>query len=274
MIVPRRLAVVRLSLAVAAVVAVVVACAWIGGRADREAAMRAPATCRAGGCYCEAVADSGVRQPIDAWSSLAPALAGAVVLALALGPRRRGGGALDRSRVPELLLGVAACAIAVFSFHYHATLTWLGEWLDGVALYLLAGFPIACAVARAANLGGRGFGAIYGALAAVPAGVSWLLPAARKPAFLAIAALAIVIVLIGRRRRAGVGDRWLVLALGSFGVAGTAWMLDATRTVCAPHGPFQLHALWHMLSAPTIIALRQIGMIGTGGRVGMSRTGG
>jgi len=236
---------------------VMVVCVWIGLRADHEVAIRAPATCRDVGCYCETTAMTGIRQPINAWSSLAPALAGALVLLSTLGATPRGGYPLARSRMPGILLGSAACAIAVFSFHYHATLTWLGEWLDGVALYLIAGFPIAWIAGRATRRGGRSFAVIYGAMAAVPALASWLVPAARRPAFLLIAATAIAVVLLNRKSTAGAGDRWLVLALLSFGIALVAWILDATRTVCAPDSWFQLHSLWHLLSVPTIVALER-----------------
>jgi uncharacterized protein (DUF486 family) len=238
-----------------AILAIILGCFVIGRHADHEAATRSPATCVSVGCYCEATATTGVRQPINAWSSLAPALAGALVLSLSLRREPKGHFAIARSRMPGVLLGIAACSISLFSFHYHATLTWLGEWLDGIALYLLAGFPIAWWCAREFRLGGRGFAWVYGALATAPAIASWLLPALRKPAFLLIVASAIVLVFANRKRTNGAGDRWLVVALVSFSIAMTAWILDATRTVCAPSSVLQLHSLWHLLSAPTIIAL-------------------
>lgn len=246
---------IRRALPIAAVLAVIIGCVVVARRADHEAARRAPATCLPTRCYCEAIATTGVRQPIDAWSSLAPALAGAACLASARRRPTTGRSPIARSRAPGVLLGIAACAIALFSFYYHATLTWPGEWLDGVALYLLAGFAITWWCARSLEVGGRGFAGLYGGLAAAPALASWLVPALRKPAFLAIAAAAIALVLAARRRTRGAGDRWRAIALVAFGGAMIAWTLDATRTVCDAHGPVQLHAVWHLLSAPTIIAL-------------------
>jgi hypothetical protein len=247
---------IRFLVPVFTVAATVAICFTIARHADEEA-RRAPATCLARGCYCEAVTPSGVRQPIDAWSSLAAGVAGAIVLGLALGRRpERRATRLARSRVPGLLLGLAASSIAVFSFHYHATLTWLGEWLDGISLYLLAGFGLAWAIARLRGWGGRGFAAIYVAVATVPAALSWLVPATRKPAFIAVAATAIAVELSWRRRglTEARGNR-LAIALGSFVVACVAWALDWHRIVCAPDGRLQLHALWHLLSAPTVVAL-------------------
>ena len=210
------------------------------------------ATCLERGCYCEAVAHSGVRQPIDAYSSIAPAIAGAFVLWRTL--RRRRGPDLADQRAPGLALGLAACSIAVFSFYYHATLTWRGEYLDGVSLYLLAGFPIAWTICRA--LGDRGFGLVYIAVAAGPAVLSALVPEVRKPAFLLLALLAVTAEVVRRAtRRTRARGVWLAVAVTSFGVALVAWWLDWTRTVCSPHGAIQLHAVWHALSAPTIMSL-------------------
>jgi len=233
--------------------AAVLGCVVVARHADQEA-LRPQATCHAVGCYCEAVQPIGVRQPVDAWSSLAPALGGAVVLAWSLG--RRGGSALSSSRAPGVLLALAACSISVFSFHYHATLTWLGEWLDGVSLFLLAGFGIAWAIARRRSDGGLGFSLVYLGLAAVPAAISWWIPVVRKIAFLALVATAVTVELRWRRRQLTEAEGgWFVAALSCFGLALVAWMLDWYRVVCAPKAVYQLHALWHLLSAPTIILL-------------------
>jgi len=245
----------RLSLPLLAVAGTVAGFFAITAVADDEA-RRAPATCAATGCYCEAVAPVGVRQSVDAWSSLAPAIGGAVVLFFAFGPRPRGGVALTQSRLPGTMLALAACSIAIFSFHYHATLTWLGEWLDGVALYLLAGFGLAWTVAHQRKLGPWGFAAVYLGLAAVPALVTLAVPGLRKVAFIAIVVAAIGVELVWRHRRGTVMKTgWLILAVGCFALAATAWLLDWFRVVCDPHGPFQLHAMWHGLSAPVVVGI-------------------
>ena len=196
-------------------------------------------------------------KPVDAWSSLAPALVASILLASALGGRSALGSPLARSRGPTLLLAAAAGSIAIFSFHYHATHTWLGEWLDGVSLYFLAGYAIAWAATRTVSCGSTGiFTAIYLGVAAVPALLAALVPEARKPAFVVLAVVAIVVELLSRRRVSARGNpAWLALAIGSFVAAGVAWTLDWTRTVCYPESWFQLHAVWHLLSAPTILAL-------------------
>ncbi|MCU0672647.1 MAG: ceramidase [Myxococcota bacterium] len=151
-------------------------------------------------------------------------------------------------------MGLAACSIAVFSFHYHATLTWIGEYLDGVSLYLLAGFPIAWSLTGGRR--GRWFPAIYLAVAAFPAALAAVVPESRKLAFLAVSTLAILTELVRRRgAEERLDGRWLALSVGSFGLALVAWSLDWTRAVCDPYGPWQLHAVWHALSAPTIIGM-------------------
>lgn len=240
-----------LSLAIA-----IVLCAAIGANVEAQVARLAPSTCVSFGCYCEADAAHGPREVVDAWSSLAPAVAGAALLWSALGARRSAGTALTRSRIPTLLLSGAASSIAVFSFQYHATHTLLGEWLDATSLYLLAGFTIAWRIARLRALPVRGFVLVYGGIVATPAALAWAFPATRKVAFVALATAAIVIEVVARRRGAATGRGGLLgFAVGSFVLASVAWTLDWTRRVCDPTSVFQLHAAWHVLSAPTILAL-------------------
>lgn len=240
-----------LSLAVVAAL-----CAAIGAEVEWQVARLSPATCVSFGCYCEADRARGPREVVDAWSSLAPAVAGAVLLASAFGARRRGDDALTRSRVPTLLLAWAASSIAVFSFQYHATHTLLGEWLDATSLYLLAGLAIAFRIARLRRLPVRGFVLVYGAIVAAPAALAWAVPGTRKVAFVVLATAAIGIEVGARRRGTATGrGAWLGVAVGSFVLASVAWILDWTRRVCDPTSVLQLHAVWHLLSAPTILAL-------------------
>jgi len=231
-------------------------CAYIGAHVAEQVAQFAPATCVSFGCYCEADATSGPREAVDAWSSLAPAVAGALLLAFALGPRPSGGTTLARSRTPTMLLSAAASMIAVFSFQYHATHTLIGEWLDATSLYLLAGFSIAWGVARARGLSARRFALLHLLLAGVPAALAWGFPGTRKVAFVCMAVVAVLAEVMARRRattthRGG----FLAMAVASLGVAGVAWTLDWTRMVCDPDSRLQLHAVWHALSAPTILSL-------------------
>lgn len=249
-------AICRIVLAASSFLVVAGACLLVARHADAFAAQLAPATCVKLGCYCEADAISGPREPVDAWSSLAPAAAASILLATLLGRRPVGGTELTRSRVPSALLALAASSIALFSFHYHATHTLLGEWLDAVSLYLLAGFGIAWGIARTRRLSARGFTVAYAVTATLPATLAWLVPSTRKVAFVVVAAAAIAVELVGRRRRSSSArGGYLAAALGLFAAAGVAWTLDWTRLVCDPQSLVQLHAVWHLLSAPTIVAL-------------------
>ena len=120
--------------------------------------MSGPATCLSTHCFCEAVADAGVRQPVNAWSSVAFVLAGCWIAASAW----RG----DRSdpRTPWLLaLGAGGVLTGVGSGLYHAALTFDTQFLDVLGMHLIAGLVIAYALVRAryappvaARLGRRG----------------------------------------------------------------------------------------------------------------------
>lgn len=250
---PMILGLVVASLAVAGTVAAFLA---IEAIADDEA-RRAPATCRNERCYCEDVAAAGVRQPINAWSSLAPALGGAVILVLAFGRRKPPNVPSARSRMPSAALAAAACAIAIFSFHYHASLSWLGEWLDGVALYVIAGFGIAWRLASLSTTHRtRSFVIAFALLAAIPAAIVFEVPGARKLTFvvLVVAAIAVEAAFLVRTRPQ-IRYRALIVAVCSFALGSTAWLLDWHDVVCDSSSPFQLHAVWHVMSAPVVVAI-------------------
>ena len=82
------------------------------------------------------------------------------------------------------------------------------------------------------------------------------MPETRKAAFVVLVVTAVAIELQWRTRLVtSARTGWLWFSLGCFVVAAGAWLLDWHRVACEPDGPFQLHSLWHVLSAPTIIGI-------------------
>ncbi len=111
-----------------------------------------PAPCPAGGCDCEAERAGPIRQPANAWSSLALAAAGSVLLipspAAGEVSRRRssrdGGGMLAPGGQPraaallEIIPAAALVLAGIAAFGFHAGLTAWGARLDGIAVGTLA----------------------------------------------------------------------------------------------------------------------------------------
>ncbi len=90
----------------------------------------APAPCPAAGCDCEATGPGRIRQPANAWSSLALAAAGTALLAISPSGRRHWSGRAASGALT--FAGIAA-------FLFHAGLTAWAARLDGVAVGILLG---------------------------------------------------------------------------------------------------------------------------------------
>jgi len=212
----------------------------------------ASAPCPTDGCDCETAGPGPIRQPANAWSSLALAAAGVVLLfassaaagearpappaaegeATPIPTRSTGegrsaapsaeGGAARLRRRPLATSAAAALALVLsgtVAFLFHAGLTAWAARLDGIAAWILVATLAAHAWWRGRSptpLGlppPRGFG---------------LLPRSRGGGTLPLALLP-----------------WLLLGLG-----GLCWALGRSGGLwCRPDSLFQAHAAWHLLAA-------------------------
>ena len=193
----------------------------------------APASCLPADCDCEAAGPGPIRQPANAWSSLALAAAGIVLLASpagtgeARGPEARPGraevatGSRRRASTRSLAAG-ALVAVGLAAFLYHAGLTAWAARLDGIAVAVLVG-----TLALHGLAGTRTYGLSRprraGAQAAERPGEQRA-PAARLVRLLAPCFLLIL----------GGLCWWL-------GQSGGPW--------CRPDSLLPAHAAWHLLAA-------------------------
>jgi hypothetical protein len=207
-----------------------------------------PATCVADGCFCEATADALIAQPVDAITSLAFVVLGAWTL----GARRGmpGRGIREHRLVP--IAAVILIAIGLGSFFYHATLSYLGQFLDVLGMYLFGTFLILGALYRSGKISFRLATVTFLAANLVLAVVQYAVPDARRTLF----GLMLIpgLVLESVRSTTGPGGsgwrlRYLAPALGLVVVAFAFWLLDESGLVCDPDSGFQGHGLWHVLTA-------------------------
>ena len=217
--------------------------AWTGWR---------PATCMPEACFCEALRQGAVAQPVNAYSNLAFVLVGLLIL----GEAARAKPAPDvsnpmRSRPAfPAVFGAAVVAIGLGSLFYHASMSFAGQWFDVMGMYLLATFLVLYNLARLRPMSGGAFARAYIAANALLGVLLIVAPEARRQVFagLIVAAIALEIA-VAVLHRPRIRAAWFAAALACFALAYAIWILDDARILCAPESLLQGHAAWHALSA-------------------------
>jgi dihydroceramidase len=236
-----------------------------------------PATCLATtGCFCEAIHPGSQAQPANAWSSLAFVLPGLLVL-MHLSEKKplllkhpKGSSSPSSPSSPflrasvvkhfnspfnahpayKLTFGIALIVIGLGSAFYHASLTFVGQFMDVMGMYLLISFAVLYGLARLTRLSARGMTLAYLASNLVLAASLIWLPEIRREVFGGLVGLTLAVEAWRIwKNRPNLQVRWLALAFASLGLAYAIWILDNNGWLCAPQSMFQGHALWHILGA-------------------------
>ncbi len=198
--------------------------------------------------WCELERCAWIVEPANTWSNLAYV---AVGLLLMVSARRDGSRQLR-------WFGPAALIVGVFSGIYHASTTFALQILDFAGMYVFCYLLLTLnlqrlGLVRPADASLR-FGQLVLATTVVTVAIDFLEVPIQGIVFVLILAI-VGSELWLRRRDPGV-------SLGFFGLAvllittGAAFsVLDVTRTWCDPAHPFlQGHAIWHVLSAASLLA--------------------
>lgn len=199
---------------------------WLGSRA---------------GAFCEAPLCAWVREPGNAWSSLAFVAVGVALLARTAAPERRH------------LRGVAWISLVtgVGSFAYHATDTRFGAAFDYAGIFLGGAYMLLVCFLRWTGASRRAAAAVFWALAAAGLGVFLWREDASRIAYAAEGAACVLseIGLFFTPRRAP-SYRWFWAAWAAFVPAMILWTLDVRGTLCDPSNHLVSgHAAWHLLGA-------------------------
>src|SRR5258708_25688993 len=209
-----------------------------------------PATCRPDHCFCEAIRGGAVAQPADTWSSLGFVLVG---LLIAHTPSR---GDHNPMAAYRRIYGYALVLIGLGSAFFHASLTFAGQLMDVSGMYVLITFALLYGLARIYRTRRVKFMVAYVGTNILLFLVQAMIPGVRRYVF-ALLVIGVLGVEIYRHRKSvmSIQSKWLWRAAGIMAIAFAIWVLDITKTVCAPYGVVQGHAIWHLLRAVATFCL-------------------
>lgn len=198
--------------------------------------------------WCELQRCAWVVEPANTWSNLAYVAVGG---ALWLVARRQGSPHLRAFAPAALLVGLA-------SGIYHASYTFVLQIFDFLAMYVFCYLLLTLNLRRLGALDARSWWPRYVQLVGATTALTVALD------FLGVPIQGIVLVLIVTlvaselwlwRRDRRVRLAGFALAVGLITTGAAFSLLDVTRTWCDPTHPFlQGHAIWHVLSALSLVA--------------------
>lgn len=217
----------------------------------------APATCMPKHCFCESLHTGTIRQPANTYSNLGFVLVGLPIVSML----RRNRSLKDSGRpaknnlinnVPlyTIVYGWAVVLVGLFSMFYHASMTFVGQWFDVMAMYLLATFIVLYNMARTFRWTGQRFLSLYLASNVILGFFLAYVPLVRRQLFGGLIALVLVTEVYDQIKRKPSINRWLLGAAAlSLGLAFTIWILDIKHIWCSQNSLIQGHAFWHLLCA-------------------------
>ncbi|MEA2011321.1 MAG: hypothetical protein U9N78_11505 [Actinomycetota bacterium] len=195
-----------------------------------------------GAADCEALGDGWLIQPIAAWTSLAYAFVGILLMATA-------GSSRDRERTLRLVFGLLLVGTGIGSFLYHGPQPPIAGFAHDITFLTALWFLIIMNPALPYGFRRPWAGISVGVVSAVLAVILTLFPASTN-VLTAISAAALVVSALLTHRIGGIDGRWYAAALVLF--AGALVFNGVGRTgaaTCAPDDVLQFHGLWHVLSA-------------------------
>ena len=183
-------------------------------------------------------------QPANTWSSLAFAVVAIIVIVRWSKARH-----IASQPAYPVLLALTLMVVGFGSAFFHATLSFRGQFIDVVGMYLIATFALLYGIDRLIGLGNKRLIGAYVATNTILAAILYWMPVLRRAVF-GILMVAVIGVEAGIARRGQQRSATkLKIAIALLGIGFAVWVLDYTRILCRSESWIQGHAVWHVLGA-------------------------
>ena len=219
-----------------------------------------PATCMPDGCFCEAVRTTGIRQPSNAWSSLAFVFVSLLVVGHTLTVRSRNRiapqNAMEKSAVYPMTFVLALLLVGFGSAFYHMSLTFAGQFFDVFGMYLIATFILVYNIGRLRPVSAIVTVSAFVLVNIVLATLLYEIPLLRRFMFAVVLLTALAVEIpIRKNSQPVLNGKFLWSAIAILAIGFAIWILDITKVLCMPGGTLQGHAVWHVAGAASSLLL-------------------
>lgn len=205
------------------------------------------ATCMPDNCFCEKMLPEVIKHPANTWSNLTLIAAGIAIVIYGIKDTKR---KTKIKPIYSIAFGLVVTIAGLSSFYYHATYTFIGQWLDNLSIgtiLLMLGFYNMLRIFPSTKqylLESLLFSVlIYGYL-------NLFIDIFRRHIFVVLYLILFIseiyLILKGKTKR--ILNYFIIsnvfIFLGYF-----VWILDNLKIVCYPESLFQLHSVWHLLAS-------------------------
>jgi len=207
-------------------------------------------------CWCEAVRyGDWIRQPMNTWSNIFIILVAFYIIRLA---RKEVSDQNELTRNPAYsnLFAFGCILTGLGSMFFHASLTYIGNWIDIMGMYFIAIFLILYNYSRIYHLTLSKMIGWYTGLIAFFGVLIYKMAEINNVLFgFVILGFVISAVIVQRKLKSKTKSTYLWLAIISYYTASAFWILDKEGYLCAPDSWMQGHALWHILSGTAVLLI-------------------
>lgn len=206
------------------------------------------ATCVKWGCWCEAPRiGSWILEPVNTWTNLSFIFFGIFILQRALVKKRE-----DHLLINPFftsVFGLGMIFLGIGSGFFHASRTFLGEWVDILGMYVVSMYFLLFNFIRTRQIDEKTFLSLYLAGLALGGAIIYFLPRFAIVFFGAQLAFTFFhCIYIQRKLNHSVELKYFFVASITFVIAFSAWILDRQRVVCFPYAHMNGHGIWHLLN--------------------------